>query len=375
MNVIRTGALVLGAVVLLAGFATPTFAQRGAPAPRTDVRGVVKSVDAEKGTITVMAGDARTAPEEKTFTLVKGAEVAAGDGIGRRGFFREIKLGDIKPGALVSLTLSADQKTVESVAAEGPQVRGVVKSVSADSNSITLVVPPAARGEEPSEKTYVVATSAEVGIDDGRGRRFSVKEGKLADIAPGSQVTLWLGVDQRFVQAILAEAPAVFGILKSSDINKGTVTVTTAPGRGGEPEEQTLELAKDAVVVLDDGRGRRLSVKEGKLADVPDGSTVFLRLLADKKAVTLLRAEGPQLPGMLKAVDTAKGTITVATRQRGAEPEEKTYPVAKDARVLVDGRPGKLEDLKPADDGPFVQLRLSLDQKAVQAVFAVPGRP
>lgn len=78
---------------------------------------------------------------------------------------------------------------------------------------------------------------------------------------------------------------------------------------------------------------------------------------------------------MLKAVDAAKGTITVATRQRGAEPEEKTYPVAKGARVIVEGKPGKLDDLKPGENGPFVQLRLSLDQKSVQSIVAVPARP
>jgi hypothetical protein len=83
-----------------------------------------------------------------------------------------------------------------------------------------------------------------------------------------------------------------------------------------------------------------------------------------------LRAEGPTLFGLLKGVDGGKGTITIAIPRSRDEADEKTLPVAKDARVTFDGNVAKLADLKPGDNGPFVQLRLTLDQKTVQNVTA-----
>ena len=60
---------------------------------------------------------------------------------------------------------------------------------------------------------------------------------------------------------------------------------------------------------------------------------------------------------LVKAVDTAKGTITFAIgRGRGENPEEKTLPVAKNARITIDGNDGKLVDIKVEERGPFAQL-------------------
>jgi hypothetical protein len=70
-------------------------------------------------------------------------------------------------------------------------------------------------------------------------------------------------------------------------------------------------------------------------------------------------------------VDADKGTITITIpRGRRDEPEEKTMTLAKDARVTLDGAVTKLGDLKPVEGGPYVQLRLTLDQKTVQSVAA-----
>jgi hypothetical protein len=49
-------------------------------------------------------------------------------------------------------------------------------------------------------------------------------------------------------------------------------------------------------------------------------------------------------------------------------PHEKTLPLAQGARILLAGNEAKLADLKITDDGPFVMVRLTLDQKSVQAV-------
>jgi RNA polymerase sigma factor (sigma-70 family) len=345
---------------------------------RAEVRGMLRSVDASKNTITVMVfegrpNEGRRESEEKTFTVAKDVEVGVNVGDGRgRGFQREVKLADLTPGVNVSLTLSMDQKLVEAITADGPSVRGTVKSIDAANNTLTIVLNRSGRDEEPMEKTLTVSTSAEIGIDDGRGKRFSIKEGKLADVTPGCVAMLWLTVDQKFVAAAQFEGPNVTGNLRSVDINKNTVTIAQFQ-RGAEAEEKTYELAKDTLKLIDDGKGRRFSLKEGKLADMPAGSLVFMKLSPDQKHVGMIRAEGPYLSAMLKSIDAAKGTITFITPVRGENPEEKTLPIAKDVRIMSEGAVVKLADVK-IEDNTFAQLRLSLDQKTVQLIVIGRGR-
>lgn len=319
------------------------------------------------------------APAETTFALAKEVEVAINPGGNARGrsvgFFKEGKLAELTPGTMVALSLSAEQKTVEAILAESPNVRGVLKSVDADKSSITVTLRQGGRGDDGDmEKSYAVAKDAEIAVDDGLGRRPSVKEGKLVELATGCFVTLLLSADQKTIESVLAEGPALMGNVKAVDAAKNSITVVVGAGRG-EPEEKTLNLAKGAMVVVDDGRGRRLSVREVKLADVPAGAMVNIRLSVDQKSVTLLRAEGPSMPCTIKAVDAAKGTITVLTRvARGDDPVEKTLPVSKEARVVIEGAEAKLADLKPSEEGGFAMVRLSLDSKTVQGINVGRGR-
>jgi hypothetical protein len=336
---------------------------------------MLKGVDASAGTVTISLSERREAATDKSYTLAKDVEVAIDTGGGRRGFLKAIKLADMPMGTPVMLTLSADESTVEFIMAEGPMVRGQLKSVDAAKNTITVQLPPTRRDEsaEQEAKTYSLTSNAEVAVDDGRGRRFSIKEAQLADLVPGSLVTLWLTLDQKQALAVLAEGQNLNGRVKAIDAAKNTLTLVIRPERG-EPEERVLDIAPDAMVLLDDGRGRRLSLKEGKLADVPVGAAAMLKLAPNQITVMQLRAQGPSVPGMIKAIDLANSTITIATRvSREDPPEEKSYPVAKDATIVIDGEQAKLDAIKVADDGPFAMLRLSLDQKTVQAITVGRG--
>jgi hypothetical protein len=363
------------ALIAVATWISPAFGQRGPVRPET--RGMLKSVDAKAGTITIATLDARREtrePVEKTFSLAKDVEVAMTTGGDRRstifGVFKEVKLTDLTPGTPIGLTLSADEKTVEAIVAESPTVRGVIKHVDADKGAITITTRPGGRGEGDEEKTFQVAKDAEVAVDDGLGKRFSVKEAKLAELANGSMATIRLSMDQKAAESIFAEGPMVNGQVKT--VQAGSVTVTLNMGRG-DPEERTIDLAKGGLVLLDDGRGRRLSVKEAKLSDIPVGSTVMIRLSVDQKTATQIKAEGPSLAGAIKAVDAAKGTITVSVRvARGENPEDKTLPVAKDVRVLIEGKETKFADLKAGDD-TFAIVRLTLDAKTVQGIIVGRG--
>jgi RNA polymerase sigma factor (sigma-70 family) len=347
-----------------------------------EVRGTVKAVDAARGTITVMVGDGRRESVEKTFPVSKTAEVAVGGGArGSRGILREGKLADLAPGTLVLLQLDAEQKTVESILAEGATVRGVIKAVDADKKTVTLTMPghqARGRGEEappPEEKTFILGPKTEIGVDDGQDRMFSLKAVKLVDLPVGALATVKLSVDGKQVQTLVAEGSTASGTLKA--VHAGQITLTTRVGRGDVGDEnKTFDVAPETVILFDDGRGRRLSVKEGKLDDLPPGALVRLKLAPDQKTVTSLLAEGPSVQGAVKAVDTAKRTITVVTRRArdGSPVEDKTYAVARDARVVIDGKEGKLADVKAEENGPLVGLKLSLDQKVVQSITVGSGR-
>ena len=351
---------------------------------RPEVRGVVKSVDATAGMITVVLSEGRAGAAERTeaversYPVTKTAEVVVGGGAGRGSYFvaKEAKLADLTAGVIVVLTLTADQAVVETIVAEGPVVRGQLKAVDAGKSTLTVSVAGSTREQPIDDKTYTLAPDAEIAVDDGRGRRFSIKEGKLADIAAGATVTLRLSLDQKQAVSIQAEGPMLFGTVKSLDLSRNLLTLSLGPSRDGVGGgERIFELASDATVLLDDGKGRRLSIKEGKSADVPVGAAANVRLSADQRFATLIRVEGPSLPALIKAVDSANGTVTVATRVgRGENSEEKTLPVAKDARIVLDGNESTLADIKVFDNGPFAMLRLSLDQKSVQSIQTGQGR-
>src|SRR6202042_1842443 len=137
------------------------------------------SVDVKAATITVTMGGGRgTDAVEKPYSLTKDVEVAIGSGGGGRssgptGLFKEGRLTDLAEGVAVSLTLTADQKTVESILAEEPTVRGLLKAVDAKKNTLTISGSPRGRDPGAEDQTWTVAANAEIALDNGRGLRHS----------------------------------------------------------------------------------------------------------------------------------------------------------------------------------------------------------
>jgi hypothetical protein len=261
---------------------------------------------------------------------------------------------------------------------------GVVKAVDAEKRTITLATTARTerrgeRGEaaQEEEKTYTLAKRAEIAVDDGRARLLSLKEMKLADLPTGALASLRLAPDLQHVLTIVAQGGSVRGTVKAVDAAKNQITLTTrGPGRGDDAgEEKTIDVSADADVLLDEGKGGRFSVREGKLADVPVGAIAMVQLGVDQKTATTLQVEGATFGGTVKSVDAAKSTITLITRRGrdGTPEEEKTFTVAKDARVLIDGTESKLADIKVADDGPTAGLRFALDQKTVNSISIGTG--
>jgi hypothetical protein len=379
MFVSRYSAVLVVAAMIALPALTGRAQDRDGPQPRgpqtAQVRGLIRAVDTAKNTITLaIPNRGREAPEEKTFTLGKHAEVLVDAG---RGPFvrKEVKLADLPTGAVAALTLEFDGKTVESVFAEGPSFQGTVKAIDAGKRTVTLMLGGFGRGEEAPEKTFSVSKKAEIGIDDGRGRRFSMKEGKLADIQTGALVSVKLSLDQKTVESMTATGPHVFGVVKAVDVAKHTITLKTPPrNRGEDEEEKTWTLAKDADVLVDEGRGGRGFGRAAKLSDLVAGAVVTLKLSVDQKSAVVVRASGPTVFGQLKSVDAGKRTVTVLVGAgRGSDGEEKTFTLAKKARVFSEGKPIKLAEVKAKGD-TLVSLQLSLDQKEVKSVTVVVPR-
>src|SRR5205823_2118067 len=140
---------------------------------------------------------------EKTYSLAKNVEVCvpAGGGLRAGGVFKEIKLADIAEGSIVSIVLAGE--LVDAVIADEPIVRGLVKSVDLKKNTLTVNQGPGAagRGEVAPdvEKTYTISADTEIAVDDGRGRRHSIREARLDDLAEGAIVNLRLSLDKKTV--------------------------------------------------------------------------------------------------------------------------------------------------------------------------------
>lgn len=169
------------------GKAAATITARG-----PSISGAVKGVDAAKNTLTVRIG--RDPEEDKTFEVSKDAPVLYNEGVGRGSVPKEIKLADLPEGVVVALNLSVDQKSIVGILTNGPSVVGVVKAVDAAKNKIIVTVN-ATRTEAGEDKTYEVAKSAQVVLEEG-------KASKLDDVKADLRVTLRLSLDKKAVQVI-----------------------------------------------------------------------------------------------------------------------------------------------------------------------------
>jgi hypothetical protein len=112
-----------------------------------------------------------------------------------------------------------------------------------------------------------------------------------------------------------AEGQTATGLVKAVDGAKGTITITVSVK--GEPQvdriDRTFAVAKAAQVFIDDGKPKDKTkpADARRIADVPVGAQVSLRLSLDGQSVVAVVAEGPSVHGTVKAVDVAKSTLTL----------------------------------------------------------------
>src|SRR5262249_159543 len=125
------------------------------------VTGVVTAVDATKHTVSVAVSPAKGEPAvEKSFTVDPKAHVFIDDGKAKNKT-KSNALGDLPPGALVTVRLALDQQAAVSIQAEGASIHGGhVTAVDAVKRTITL------SDKLKGTTTYSVMKNAAVFVDD-----------------------------------------------------------------------------------------------------------------------------------------------------------------------------------------------------------------
>lgn len=178
------------------------------------------------------------------------------------------------------------------------------------------------------------------------------------------------------------EAPSISGFVKEADAAKNKITVIV--GRDN-PDGETFDIAKDAKVVIREGR----ETKEGKLADLQPRTPVKLILDDAKKIVQSIevqarvadgerdgerggREAGNFHTGMVTEIDAAKKTITFQTGGRSEPPTSQTFDLAKDVKVVFrTGRSTKEGKLADVPLKTVIRAKLDDTKKIVQAIEVV----
>ncbi len=239
----------------------------------------------------------------------------------------------------------------------GPTIPATVQSVDAGKQTLTALVQIEKGKKERAERTFGLARNVKIVLVHGLVKE--TKDGAPADLAEGTSVFLQLSPDEKTVLRVEVHGGSLHGAVKAVDGEKNVLTLVTKTKDG--PAEKTVELAKGAKVLLDDGLVKS-GAKEGKLADLAEGTPIVVHLSGyDRKIAVGVLARGPTVHGTLKGVDAGTNTLTVTVKENAAV-EDRTFELAKG--VKADG--GKAADI-PA--GSIVSLQLSIfDNKKVVAV-------
>jgi hypothetical protein len=139
----------------------------------------VRSVDAEKRTITTTMKDKTGVDRDEVYAVAANAPVVFADhgkGAGKQG-----TLADVRAGMGATLRLSEDGKSVVDIRVAAPKAQGVVKSVDAVKNAITITV---GAKDKATDVTYELEKGATIVLDG--------KEAKLTEIQPKTPVELLL---------------------------------------------------------------------------------------------------------------------------------------------------------------------------------------
>jgi RNA polymerase sigma factor (sigma-70 family) len=152
------------------------------------------------------------------------------------------------------------------------------------------------------------------------------------------------------------------GVIKSTNIPQNDVTIARVFEKAkGTTIYSTYEIEKNAKVAING--------KESKFADLKHNMQISLQFSVIKKNRLALEitALGPQVEGLVKTVDIKKSSISVHIIN--AQITAEAVSVTKDAKIIIDGKEGKLSDLK-AGMRVTLQMPAELDESLVVGITA-----
>jgi hypothetical protein len=267
-----------------------------------------------------------------------------------------------KPEAKPQAAAAADDVKAEKKP-EPPAIHGVVSSVDAGNNTITLryALGDGSETKKPTtkEETFPVAKDAKVLLLDllsfDKSKEQPLPEGKLADLLPDTFLHVQLTEDKKTIVGIRARGPSIAGTVSSVDAGKNTLTLSVTVLKDGnkENEDRILEMMEGAKILLNDGLGSKeapVPDQEGKLGNLDAGTPVHVQLTVDQKRVLGIRINGVTIDGTLKGYDAGNSQITITVKEDG-NLVDKSFSLIKNATVV---------DLT---EGAAVRLRFSVIEK------------
>jgi predicted RNA-binding protein len=219
--------------------------------------GTIKEIDVEKKFIVIEP------------LLGKGQEVRLplGDKVTVEKYFRNIPIGEVKPGMHAFVTLGDDRKSVSHMMiTENNAVRlllGNIQAIDAAKRTITIGnVPNTGFGGRPPKEpiTYKIAENA--------GIKIAGMDGKLTDLETGINITAFAEKDTIVGLSVLFSTGR-HGTIAKIDVKTSTVTI------------KVYDETVTCVVTLD--TKIQQSRKDIALADLKEGQEVTFKLSADKK--------------------------------------------------------------------------------------------
>jgi RNA polymerase sigma factor (sigma-70 family) len=218
------------------------------------VRGVVKSADAGKKTITIAVRVDKTSKktEDKTFSVAAEAKVTLEETFTKKEEPPVGSLADLSAGTGATLQLDVEGKKVVAISARGPGLHGRVKSVDQAKNTITVT-------SKPGEHTVVIVKEAKIIKDDGLGKKGDTpKEGTLADLTEGTPVLIQLSVNRKKALGVHIQGQSLNGTLKAYDAGNKALTVTVK--EDAQLVDKELKLAENARIDGNPMQGDRVAV-------------------------------------------------------------------------------------------------------------------
>jgi RNA polymerase sigma factor (sigma-70 family) len=219
------------------------------------------------------------------------------------------------------------------------KLSGKVGGIDVKENTITLAV----RGDSGVvERYYPLAANAKITVDG--------KEAKLADVPKNATATGLASATKEGqlpqITELRVTGEIVTGVVKAADASSVTLA-------GGEGADKVFKTNAETQVTLNGKPAKTTDLKVGDKATViltSNGATALSVLAGAKRGEPEKPGEKPVRPearafaGKIASVDAATRTLLLASKGEGGR--ELPVKLTADAKITIDGKAAKLDDLK-----------------------------